>query len=83
MALIRGQNCDFPCPVCLAAKAELAKGKMGNLQTTESMKEIYDQAAEIQSTEERNGFLQGYGLRFIEVCIILYQSVLSIFIIKY
>jgi hypothetical protein len=66
MALIHG-NGDVPCPVCLVAKEKMNTGAVGTLRTTGTMKGIYDQATPMGSTE-RNKFLQGYGLRYVEVC---------------
>jgi hypothetical protein len=69
MALIRGTNGDFPCPVCLVPKPEIPLGKVYAIRTTRSMKKVYEEAQNIRTVAERHKHLQGYGLRDVSVCI--------------
>jgi len=69
MALICGHRGNRPCPVCLVLRDEMDTGKIGDLRTTETMKEIYEKASAMDSVEEMDDRLKDYGLRCIEVCI--------------
>lgn len=71
MALIRGTTCDFPCPKCLVPKEELQKGRVYAVRTTQTMKEVYEDACGMRTVAERQKYLQGYGLRSISVCAML------------
>jgi len=68
MALIRGINSHYPCPVCLVPSEDLSDlSKIYPLRTTEKMKEIYDTAQEADTIAEREVILKEYGLRNVEV----------------
>lgn len=71
MALIRGTNSKFPCPVCLVPGDELCKGRVYALRTTETMEKVYDEACQMSTASERNNHLKGYGLRYAQVCSIM------------
>jgi hypothetical protein len=68
MALTRGTNSDFPCPVCLVPKEEMCKGVVYALRTTETMKEVYNEAMEVETAKEKEEILKSAGLRGVEVC---------------
>ena len=74
MALIWGTTCDFPCPICLVPKGEMRQGVVYALRTTQSMKKVYDDACDMRTLAERDKYLQGYGLRGIPVCAIIWLS---------
>jgi len=76
MALIRGHKGNRPCPVCLVLRDEMDTGKIGDLRTTETMKEIYEKASAMHSAEEKDDFLKDYGLRYVEVWISFFQFIL-------
>lgn len=67
MALIRGVNSHFPCPVCLVPNAQMSDGSIHLPRTSESMKEVYNKAAEYGSKKEQEEHLKKYGLRNVEV----------------
>lgn len=67
MALTRGAKSKFPCPVCLVPSEELHDGVVYDSRTTESMQQVYDTADEMTTAAEREKYLQGFGLRYIEV----------------
>lgn len=68
MALTRGPNSNFPCPVCLVPKEEIHKGVVYTLRTTKTMEGVYYQAEKMNTAEESEKLLKSYGLRKIEVC---------------
>lgn len=68
MALIRGTNSNFPCPVCLVPGEGMCKGSVGVLRTTKHMKRVYHEADKMDSAQLREDYLKGYGLRYIQVC---------------
>lgn len=69
MALIRGINSSFPCPICLVSGAELSDLLQPiKLCKTEDMKQIYNEAQALPAGE-KDTKLKGYGLRDVEVCI--------------
>ena len=68
MALTRGKDSGFPCPVCLVPKNQTCTGAMGDLRTTESMERIYKSAKAMDSADERENLLKSYSLRDVEVC---------------
>ena len=51
MALIRGTNSNFPCPVCLVPNEKLHDGIVYDCRTSESMEEVY-KTAEAMSVEQ-------------------------------
>ena len=68
MALTHGKNGDFPCPICLVPRDVMCTGAVGDLRTTESMREIYKMASEMDTAREREELLKGYSAQYIEVC---------------
>lgn len=73
MALTRGTKSKFPCPVCLVPREGMCEGALGTLRTTETMKKIYHQADGMESTSQEELLMQ-HGLRYVEVCWILFYS---------
>ena len=71
MALIRGSNSDFPCPICLVSKEKMCKGRVYAVRTTKTMKEVYKKASKLKTVKDRETHLKKYGLRGIKVCLIL------------
>ena len=71
MALVRGTNSKFPCPVCLVPQEELCKGIEYPHRTTETMRQVYDDAIGATSAKVKEELLKNHGLRGIEVCRIL------------
>lgn len=71
MALIRGSMCDFPCPICLAAKDKLYDGKVYAIRTIKNMKEVYEKAQGLKTAKAKEALFKDHGLRDIKVCIIL------------
>ena len=68
MALIRGINSHYPCPVCLVPADKLSDlSKTFKLRTTQDMKEVYEKANEADSIANKEIILKGYGLRDIKV----------------
>ncbi len=68
MALIRGINSHYPCPVCLVPADKLSDlSKMFKLCTTQDMKEVYEKANEADSVANKEIILKGYGLRDVKV----------------
>jgi hypothetical protein len=55
MALIRGANSNFPCPVCLVPRGEMCMGGMSTGWTTETMKKVYDEAMKMKTHWGRRG----------------------------
>jgi len=74
MALTRGTNSNFPCPVCLVPKEEMCKGIVYEIRTTETMEGVYNEAKEMGTAEEREKLLKSFGLRGVEVCGILHLT---------
>ena len=68
MALTRGTKSNFPCPVCLVPKEEMHRGVIGSLHTTETMREIYNEAMEMSTAEQCEALLKSFSLCGIEVC---------------
>lgn len=79
MALIRGHKGNRPCPVCFVLRDEMDTGAIGDLRTTETMKDIYERASAMDSVEERDDLLKDYSLRYIEVCISFFQFILFLY----
>jgi hypothetical protein len=71
MALIRGALCDFPCPICLAAKEKLFDGKVYAIRTTQSMKKVYEDAQQLRTAKAKEVLFKSHGLRDIKVCILI------------
>ena len=68
MALIRGTNSHYPCPVCLVPAEDLSNlSKVYPLRTTEKMKEVYETAQRAETMAEKEALLKDYGLRNVEV----------------
>ena len=68
MGLTCGKNGDFPCPICLVPRGVMCTGIVGDLRTTEGMREIYKMASKMDTARERKELLKGYSTRYIEVC---------------
>lgn len=67
MALIRGTQSKYPCPVCLVPKDEMCKGTLYPHRTTESMMKVYNEAMKENTVEKQEKSLKKSGLRGIEV----------------
>ena len=68
MALIRGINSAHPCPICLVPGDKLDNlSARYPLRSTEDMKNIYNQAKELQNKGDAEQLLKSYGLRQVEV----------------
>lgn len=67
MALIRGTNSNFPCPVCLIPNEKLHDGIVYDCRTSESMEEVYKTAEAMSTVERREEYLKSYGLQYIKV----------------
>ena len=67
MALTQGAKSKFPCPVCLVPGENLHDGVVYGSRTSESMQEAYNIADEMTTADERETYLQGFGLRYIQV----------------
>ena len=68
MALIRGLNSLFPCPVCLVPGDKLSDlSETFPLRTTEAMKAVYEEANKAPSAVEKEAILKDSGLRDIKV----------------
>lgn len=65
----RAALANFPCPRCLVHKDDLHKiTKSFTLRTTETMKQVYDNALSATTNTAREKILQGAGLHLTEVC---------------
>ena len=70
MALIRGINSHYPCPVCLVPADKLSDLSLSfPLRTTETMRTAYETANEADSAAEKEAILKKYGLRDVKVCL--------------
>jgi hypothetical protein len=67
MALTRGTNSNFPCPVCLIPNEKLHDGTVYDSRTSESMQDVYNLAEGMSTAEEREAHLKDYGLRYVKV----------------
>jgi len=68
MALIRGINSHYPCPVCLVPAEDLSDlSKIYPLRTTEKMKEVYETAQGAETMAAKEVILKEYSLRDVEV----------------
>jgi len=68
MALIRGINSHFPCPVCLVPGEKLSDLSLTfPLRTTEKMKAVYEEANKLPSVAEKEAILKEFGLRDVKV----------------
>lgn len=67
MALIRGTNSKFPCPVCLVPDTQMRDGSTHQPRTSKAMEQVYNEAAAMPSAEQREEHLKGYGLRNVKV----------------
>ena len=68
MALVRGTNSKFPCPICLVPQEKLCKGMEYPHRTTETMRQVYHDAIGAASAKVKEELLKNHGLRGIEVC---------------
>lgn len=71
MALTRGPQSNFPCPICLVPRVEMSKGVLYPLRTTATMKEVYKKAMEAGTADEREQIVKNVGLRCTKVCGVL------------
>jgi hypothetical protein len=68
MALIRGINSLFPCPVCLVPGDKLSDLSLTfPLRTREEMKAVYEEAKKAPNAAEKEAILKESGLRDIKV----------------
>jgi len=68
MALIRGINSHFPCPVCLVPGEKLSDLSVTfPLRTTEAMKAVYEEANKAPSAATKEAILKESGLRDVKV----------------
>jgi hypothetical protein len=68
MALVRGLNSHFPCPVCLIPGEKLSELSVTfPLRTTEAMKAVYEEANKAPNAAAKEAILKGSGLRGIKV----------------
>lgn len=67
MALVRGTNTNFPCPVCLVPNKKLCDGVIYDNRTSESMQHVYNTADKMGTIDEREAYLRRYGLRYVKV----------------
>ena len=68
MALIRGINSHFPCPVCLVPGEKLSDLSVTfPLRTTEAMKAVYEEANNAPNAAEKEAILKESGLRDVKV----------------
>jgi hypothetical protein len=68
MALIRGINSLFPCPVCLVPGDKLSDLSVTfPLRTTEAMKAVYEEANNAPNAAEKEAILKESGLRDVKV----------------
>ena len=51
MALIRGTNSKFPCPVCLVPDSQMSDGSTHPLRTSENTQKVYNEAQKMSSTD--------------------------------
>ena len=67
MALTRGVNASFPCPVCLVPKEEIPNLSVTHhLRTSEEMQAVWNRASELNATEKEE-LLKSYGLQDVQV----------------
>jgi hypothetical protein len=81
MALIRGTQSLFPCPICLVPndkQSDLSGTHM--LRTAEQTIAHLNVANELPRAADRNTYLQGYGLRDVEVRLFAYTQVCLMFV---
>ena len=70
MALIRGINSSFPCPICLVSGKDLSDLLQPiRLRTSDAMKQLYTEAQAL-SAGQKDAKLKSYGLRDVEVRLI-------------
>lgn len=70
MALTRGVNASFPCPICLVPKEEIPNLAVEyTLHTTERMQAVWNQASELNMTDSED-LLRSYGLWDVKVILI-------------
>ena len=67
MALIRGTNSKFPCPICLVPLEELSNLSSDfSLRTKENMRKLFQEAQELNAAESES-LLKSQGIRDVEV----------------
>ncbi|RDB28873.1 hypothetical protein Hypma_015251 [Hypsizygus marmoreus] len=67
MALTRGLNAKFPCPICLVPDDKLMDlEEVFTPRTSESMIQVFNEAQEMRTIKDLDAHLQSYGLRNVE-----------------
>ena len=78
MALIRGQNSDFPCPVCLVPnECQHDLSTKYDMRSADSMKTVYENADDLNAKEGEE-LLKSFGLRAVEVMCLISNSVTAL-----
>lgn len=75
MALTRGVNASYPCPICLVPKEEIPHLSISHqLRTAKNMQAIWNEASELNATDKEK-LLKSFGLRDVEVTFVSVQCV--------
>ncbi|KAJ7049126.1 hypothetical protein C8F01DRAFT_1238828 [Mycena amicta] len=76
MALIRGLNANYPCPICYVRREDqLDYSVTAELRNGQGSQDVYDRAQEMQTKGEQEALLKDHGLRNVK-CICLIWKVL-------
>lgn len=67
MALIRGLQSKFPCPICLIPKDQLSKLQVYPAQYPAQSQAIVSSARDASNAKERERILKEYSLRDVDV----------------
>ena len=78
MALIRGLQSNFPCPICLIPKDQLSKLQVFPARDQAQSRAIVSSARDASSVKERERVLKEYSLRNVDVSYIISVSFFSI-----
>lgn len=74
MALTRGANALYPCPICLVPKKEIINLSATHpLRTTATMRQAWLNSREIETAAGRDEALQQYGLRDVDVSVLDFE----------
>lgn len=74
MAMIRGVNCKFPCPICLVPGHKLTQlTRHYSLRTQERMMAVLEEARAQPTASLKNDKLKQYGLRDVEASVKLIE----------
>ncbi|KAJ7050105.1 hypothetical protein C8F01DRAFT_1237970 [Mycena amicta] len=64
MALIRGLNANYPCPICYVKREDqLDYSVAAELRTGQGSQDVYDRAQEMRTKGESEALLKDHGLR--------------------